>query len=362
MTVISQPGDVPAPWSPGCRGRSPRALPSSKEACWPPRVASPWGLARRRLVRSLLLSVGILVVLLDVGIRTPSWADSAPLASPTPRPSRSHGPPLAPAPSPSPCGEEGALEVNPYGPSVTNPATLTNVGVPEYEVYYFHQGASPTQASQVQTPVIVKYTWAPQWQISLGTAGFTQVTSDPSRSTASALGDPGLTLKYLYQPQTDHSPAQAVQFTYQVAASPASLGVSDGRPEYFLTWLCSKNLGQSVSMDANIWGNHLEDTAGVWRLQFCQSADLNWEFAKNLSFTAELHHFGPAGPQFRDVWATQAIFTYKIAPSVALSAGMEFGLNQDAPRNTFMTGIVFLFGGSRHGSKPATPTSMKKER
>jgi len=100
-------------------------------------------------------------------------------------------------------------------------------------------------------------------------------------------------------------------------------------------------------MDANLWATYLGDSSGTWRVQFCQSADVNLDLHHNLGLTADIHHFGAAGPQFPELWGTQVFVNWKASPALVFSAGVDLGLNRNTPRCTYIAGLVFLVGG-RH--------------
>src|SRR5690242_11652564 len=74
-------------------------------------------------------------------------------------------PPPASPPAPSPSPTATIPPVNPYGPTVAVTAALTNVGIPEFEQFYF-SSRGVTGASQLrQTPFLIKYTFDNRWQV-----------------------------------------------------------------------------------------------------------------------------------------------------------------------------------------------------
>lgn len=241
--------------------------------------------------------------------------------------------------------------VNPYGPTVSDPATLTNVGLPEYEIFYNSSQDGQDFKRFKKAPILIKYTFNPRWMLSLSSDGFLNKFDD--NGTVSGFGDPSIGIKYLTIPQTPNHSAQAFQFTWKVPAGDPSTGLSSGFPDYALTWLYSRDF-KDLHVDFNLFATDIGDSDGTRRIQMNESVTFSVPITSSLSYSAEIYHFGWGGESNPPITSTMHAFSYSVSPALNISAGIDMGLSQAAPIRTYIFGVVFYVGGAG-ASKPLSP-------
>lgn len=277
---------------------------------------------------------------------------SAPAATPTPNASPTPKATPSPTPKTNSTAEETVPAVNPYGPTVTTTATLTNVGIPEFETYYYSSQNPPGSQQLRQTPFLIKYTFDPRWEVNLGGPGFEQLLlTEPPANTHVAFGDPVLGLKYLLvAPANPKQATQALQIQYKFPISNPALGLSTGRPDQQLTYFYSQDYGK-FHLDLNLWTSDLGAPDGSRRIELGQGVGLTvpvpLDKSGNLTFEGEWHNFARAGGSEPAVSSFMGIFYYSVNPRLSLASGVDMGLTEATPRRTYIIGMVFHFAGKR---------------
>lgn len=233
-------------------------------------------------------------------------------------------------------------ETNAYGPTVTNPATLTNVGIPEFEIFptYSLQDGFTSRA----VSVLVKYTWDPRWMA----YGYSNTISSVSGCgfTETGFGSPTLGIKYLIAPPyPGTNSAQAVSVEWGLPTGSAN-AINSGMSDYNLNYYYTRWLGD-VELDVNLWGSSLGIPGDTRRFQFNQSAALAIPITKNLTYSAEIYRFGPAGPSSPTVVSTLHAVNYQVGPALNLSFAVDFGLNSTSPVRNYIFGAVFYLGNPK---------------
>lgn len=241
--------------------------------------------------------------------------------------------------------------VNPYGPTVSDPATLTNVGLPEYEIFYNSSQDGPDFKRSQKTPILIKYTFNPRWMLSLNSDGFLKKLND--NGTVSGFGDPSLAIKYLTIPPAPNHSAQAFQFSWKIPTGDPSTGLSTGFPDYTFTWFYSRDF-KDVHMDFNFFATNLCDSDGTRRIQLNESLAFTIPITKRLSYSAEVYHFGWGGESNPPITSTMHALSYSVSPALNISAGIDMGLSKAAPIRTYIFGVVFYIGGAG-APKPLKP-------
>lgn len=289
-----------------------------------------------RVVPHLACACAFLLALL-----TPLLAAPAPSSSPAPSPSPA-------ATTPKTGNDAEALpHVNMYGPTLTNSATLTNVGLPEYELYYAAQNSCPAFVRQRQSVYLVKYTWSKHWMVLVGSNGF--VRQDTLERSTSDFASPQLTLKYLFKPPTHGGDAQALELVYKPPFGDPAKGINTGQPDYQLYWIYSRPIGE-CSLDVNVWLGSLGVVDGARRLTLSQSAALTVPVTEALNYLGEVYHLGGNGP-IPSVVSTLHGVTYEVSGSFEVGMAVDFGLNASAPRVNYVVGAAFFIGGGSSTGK-----------
>ena len=300
-----------------------------------------------RLLFLLLCSVTALGLPLSAQtspVLTPPAAplEGGPSATPSPAPSTT----ATPAPGPGP--------VNPYGPTTVVPATLTNVGIPEIEDFYFQSTRGPGYSSLRQTPFLIKLTFDPRWQINVGGPGFMRANvpgGSPLEGGGGGwqggslygFGDPVVSLKYLIKtPDNAQQSTQALQLSYKEPVTNPSLGFSSGRPDVQLTYFYSKDLGK-LHIDVNFWLTDVGSPGGdpSRRLQFGDAAGLTIPLTSNLNYELEFHNYTGAAGVLPATFDNMHVFYWAIRPEFNLSFGVDLGLTKTTPKQTYILGTIF---------------------
>jgi hypothetical protein len=257
---------------------------------------------------------------------------------------------------PSVTQKRSDVKVNPYGPTVTNPATLTNVGLPEYEVFQASLSGGSGFDRQRQTQMLVKYTWHPRWMVSVGSNGFVTQLGPPQ--PGEAFGDPTVSVKYLLAPLAEKQMAQALQLSYKIPVGNTVGGINTGKPDVSLFWLGSVKQGHA-ELDVNVWLTSL-GAPDARRLQLNASTALAVRIARHLYYQGEISRFGSAGPLQGAVSQTLHALSYNASSAINVSAGVQFGLTAAAPARTYIAGIVFYVNPphASHGDEKKPQTSM----
>lgn len=272
-----------------------------------------------------------LVLALCLLFTAPTWAQTpVPTASPSPVP---------PVPS-----------VNPYGPTVTTTATLTNVGIPEFETYAYVSRNLPSAVQLRQTPFLIKYTFNKRWQVNLGGPGFPSLML-PGGRQPSAFGDPVLGVKtLLVVPRDARQSTQALQLQYKFPVSDPSLGLSTGRADQQLTYFYSQDYGK-VHLDVNLWMTNLGAPDGTRRVQLGQGVGVSVPLSPSVTAESEWHNYARAGEAVPAVSSFMEVLYINLDPRLTLAAGVDLGLTAATPRQTWIVGAIFHFGGARR-SRP----------
>lgn len=238
--------------------------------------------------------------------------------------------------------------VNPYGPTVVAPATLTVLGSPEFETYGYWSNVGPGFKTFRQTPFLVKYTYDPRWQINASGSGWQSALWQP-QGRGQAFGDTTWALKYLLvPPKAGDTSAQALQLSYKVPASNPALGFSSGLSDTQLTYYHSRDLG-SLHLDFNTWLTDLGVQASARHLEYGHAVALSTPVnaAGTLGFQTEWSYFARAGDGVPARSAVMTVLSLSVDPRLTLSVAADFGLTPALPHCTYILGSVFHFAGPR---------------
>lgn len=244
---------------------------------------------------------------------------------------------------PSPSTTPTAPSVNPYGPTVTTTAALTNVGIPEFEHFYYVSRNGVAGFSQLrQTPCLIKYTFNPRWQLNLGWAGVERLLTD--RGSSSASGDLVPGVKYvLCVPRNAKASTQSLQLQYKFPISDPKLGLSSGRPDQQLTYFFSQDHGK-VHLDVNVWATNLGVPDGLRRIQLGQGIGVTVPVTTTFAYEVEWHNLARAGDGVPAVSSLMHVLYYSVVPNLSLAAGLDLGLTRATPKQTYILGAVYHVG------------------
>lgn len=257
---------------------------------------------------------------------------------------------LDPAASPAPLLPLEIPQVNPYGPTVASPATLSALGVPEFEIFYSDTVGSPGAGydRQRRLPLLAKYTFAPQWMFSVSSDGPVEKALGDDRN--SGFGDPTFAIKYMYLPPQPGASSQALQFSWKTPTGDPAAGISSGYSDYSLLWCYSRELGD-VHVDFNEFPTWLADSQGARYLQFNEALAFTIPITSSFNYQAEIYHYGSAGPNVASVVSTLHALSYYLSPTCCVSVAVDLGISPDAPVRSYLLGVVF-----NTGSSPLPPT------
>lgn len=245
-----------------------------------------------------------------------------------------------------------------FGPTVTNSATLTTVGLPEYELYYVAQNNCPAFDRQRQSVYLIKYTFSKQWMVSVGSNGF--VRQDGASGATSDFADPQIMLKYLYKPPTPADDSQSLALVYKAAFGDPARQINTGQPDYTLYWMYSRPIGE-CSLDANVWLSSLGVDGGPRRLTVSESACVSVPVTDKMTYQGEVYRLGGNGP-IGSIVSTLHGVSFEVSRSLSLGVAVDFGLNANAPRCNFVLGGAFFIGGggAKNTSAPRAWNPMRK--
>ncbi|MFQ5799191.1 MAG: hypothetical protein ACE5H0_10955 [Bacteroidota bacterium] len=220
--------------------------------------------------------------------------------------------------------------VIPGRPSAADPARLTAPGFVEVEV-----GVSSThersEIDVLETPILLKYSLSPHVQLRFGAAGLVR----PLRGGGSTeFSDLSLGVQGYFLEQARVGVDIAVRGTVNVL----NLQHNTLHPDLSFLLLLSKDLN-AVHVDANAGFTHFSHRASFPRNEVCWAVALDGPVSEVIGWATEIRaaHSSADDPVFGLLAAT-----FEAKSSLVLDVGVEFGLNESAPRYKVLGGLTFL--------------------
>lgn len=239
-------------------------------------------------------------------------------------------------------GDDDKPTVNPYRPTVTDPASLTFPGFLEMEV-----GGAPSHGGEqarraFSTPIVLKLT-APskrlEYHVFLG--GYSQQTS-PDGAHLSGRGDVTPGLQYLLLAQSPHTYDIAARVEYKIPT--AKQGIGTGKTDYDLLLLASKDYNKTLHGDFNLGVYQQGRMSGQgFATQYLASGVLNTKLSKTLTLQDELYGYS-GNSEGGTIVSTLHAIGYQPSRVLAFDAGVDIGISHAAPRYTLLFGSTFFVG------------------
>lgn len=232
--------------------------------------------------------------------------------------------------------------INPYRPSVTDPASLTAPGYLEMEIG--GQDAHGGQAAHRQflVPVVLKLTDKSErleYHIFANAYG-TQKAEDGT--SVSGIGDVVPGVQYLLVKQTPHTYDLAARLEYKIPTAKAGLGT--GKTDYDLLMLASKDYSPSVHGDYNLAVYQLGKASGQgFATQYLASAAFAFKLTDKLNLQDELYGYSGSSESGTIVSTLHAL-GYQPSRTLAYDVGIDIGLTHAAPKYTILFGSTFFLG------------------
>ncbi|NEX62555.1 transporter [Noviherbaspirillum sp. 17J57-3] len=227
------------------------------------------------------------------------------------------------------------MTVNPYRPSVSNPAEPPPPGQLELEFGALHGRSGDARTTTL--PYLFKLGLADNWGFLLGGDAYIWSRDDQGQRER-GVGDTSLTLKRAYP--VNESTSLGWEATATVPTAKESLGA--GKADYTLNGIYSRDMGElhlDVNLNATRVGNPEPGTA---RMAQGLSVALSANFAHDWSGTAELsgtHRTGVAA----DAQLLAAI-AYSPGKRYAVDVGIARGLTRGAQDWAVFSGFVIPLG------------------
>jgi hypothetical protein len=227
------------------------------------------------------------------------------------------------------------LSVNPYRPSVSNPADLPPPGQLELEFGGLREKRGDARESSL--PYLFKLGISKEWGVLLG--GDAHVWSrDEQGQREQGVGDTSLFLKRFFS--VSDSTGLGLELGVKAATAKEALGI--GKEEYTVNGIFSQDIGRlhaDVNLNATRVGN---PEPGSARLRKGLSAALSNQFANDWTGVAELsgeHRRGiPGTAQFL------AAVAYSPDKRYSIDFGLAKGLNKASPDLSVFGGVVVPLG------------------
>lgn len=270
--------------------------------------------------------VALAVVLLVIGLA------SGALAQTSDAPARST---KAPAPDNLPT-------VNPYRPTVTDPASLTAPGYLEMEVGGADQHGGAGTHRAFSTPTVLKLTnLSKRLEFHVGYGGYLHLTGDDG-VTSTGRGDLVPGVQYLFTAQTPKTYDIAARAEYKIPA--AGRGLGTGKTDYDLLLLASKDYNNTLHGDYNIGIYQLGRASGRGvATQYLASAAFSTKLSDKLTLQDELYAFSGSS-ETNTIVSTLHALGYQPARNLAFDAGIDIGISHAAPKYTVLFGSTFFVG------------------
>ncbi|MCE1246562.1 MAG: transporter [Firmicutes bacterium] len=154
-----------------------------------------------------------------------------------------------------------------------------------------------------------------------------------------AVGDSTFSLKYRFQDETKYRPALGVKLYADICDGDDT--ASTGETEYQVNFFATRNVG-FATFHANLGATLMRPFENSkhyilynYNLAFEKPLNDKFTIVGEILGTSSAHTAGPA--------AAQLGFTYQLSPNITLDAGYTRGLNSQAPRGDFTTGVTIQF-------------------
>jgi Putative MetA-pathway of phenol degradation len=228
--------------------------------------------------------------------------------------------------------------IKPSRPSLANPAEIQKAGVLQLEFGYDVNLRSQELHSEQTVPLTLRYAVTNRLLLE---ADLDAVKSESEETgvRTTGVGDTRLGLQVVALKDTQQHPALAFAYYIKLPSASASKGLGTGRVDHKFMTLVSKKIG-GIDMDLNgavlLVGREDADgwiTGGQGALSF------EGQFENGFGLQGELSGQTKDDVQPKGLYALGAL-TYKVNKRLVFDAGMRFGLNPDAPRVGFFTGIT----------------------
>lgn len=232
--------------------------------------------------------------------------------------------------------------INPYRPTVTDPASLTFPGYLEMEVggAASHGGEQARRA--FSTPIVLKLTDRAkrlEYHVLLG--GYSEQTA-PDGTHLSGRGDITPGLQYLITAQSPHTYDLAARIEYKIPT--ANQGLGTGKTDYDLLLLASKDYNKTLHGDYNLGVYQQGRMSGAgFATQYFASGVLNTKLSKTLTLQDELYGYS-GNSEGGTIVSTLHAIGYQPSRVLAFDAGIDIGISHAAPRYTLLFGSTFFVG------------------
>lgn len=241
--------------------------------------------------------------------------------------------------------EPGAITVNPNRPSFANPATTTQPGVAELE--FGLQQSLPGDGGRSDTqPTLLKLGLTEHVELRLGWNGITRKRSaDGGRTTGGTDPSLGLTWRLLDQGAFGADVALSAYRTWPRAS--VAKGIGSGTADQEAAILVSKDFGD-LHTDLNFLETWAGQPGGGHARQPAAALAFGYKLRGPWSLGAELYAIGAsaAGPR---TLSTLWNLAFQVSSRLVLDAGVDRGLNRDAPRWNRFVGLTW---GAGHFLRP----------
>ena len=236
--------------------------------------------------------------------------------------------------SPSWSADEGG--VNPYRPSVSNPAQLPAPGQLELEFGGLHEKKG--RARDDSLPYLFKLGFSKQWGMLLGGDAHLWSRDEQGARTHGA-GDTTLTLKRAFI--VNEATAFGMELGAKLPTARQSMG--SGKADYALTAIYSQDIGPA-HMDANLVATRIgAPDAGAARMEKALSVAFLLPLTTHWSGVAEASGVRRGGtPTTAQVLTAIA---YSPNKKFSIDAGVAKGLNGASHDWSFFTGVVVPVAG-----------------
>lgn len=232
--------------------------------------------------------------------------------------------------------------VNPYRPTVTDPASLTFPGYLEMEVGGAAQHGGEQSKRAFSTPIVLKLTTNSkrlEYHVLLG--GYNEQTT-PDGTHLSGRGDVTPGLQYLIVAQSPRTYDLAARLEYKIPT--ANQGLGTGKTDYDLLLLASKDYNKTLHGDYNLGIYRQGRMSGQgFATQYLASGVLNTKISKTLTLQDELYSYS-GNSEGSTIVSTLHAIGYQPSRVLAFDAGIDIGISHAAPRYTLLFGSTFFVG------------------
>ncbi len=236
--------------------------------------------------------------------------------------------------------EPGVITVNPNRPSFANPATTTQPGVAELE--FGLQQSLPGDGSRTDTqPTLLKLGLTDHFELRLSWNGV-QRDRDPDGNTVSGGTDPSLGFTWRFLDQGTFGADVALSATRTWPRASVTKGIGTGTADEQAAFLVSKDFGD-LHADLNVLETWAGQAGGGHARQPAAALAFGYKLRGPWSLGAELYAIGASAAGPRTV-STLWNVACQVSSRLVLDAGVDRGLNHDAPRWNRFVGLTWGVG------------------